>query len=582
LNVPITSRLTAPLGVGSGVWATEVLLIADDPHSSSHPAVKLSLCDPGNVNAGVCSLTGVGNGVSVYDPQSPNANIVGGVAVTRMNVFQARTTFINTSTVAFLGVPIDPPGSLHTRTYRITNLRGNANFLGVSNSLIQTQIVAAITVNPPASLPVGAQADIVGLVTPSLTGKHGNSTFNQCAAGGTITATFDENFASAWKEKNIAEHLTNSTAALNGGVLPGGLSGYSATGDLAQDVPGAFYFSESGFEINGQIASYPTAPPGFGPFLPADNMQFVPAVRGLIGTSGAGVASQGTRLMLTLASVPTGVTISVPGLIQTTIPVLGSASGWAVLVSTDANGAAPYTPLGGTAALVPVTVTGGAATIVYEIVYQTPFQNERLTVPITVAFTPNLASNLPTPGVWSTAQGSYAPLSTLATWDTTNTAPIPRFVPGVTPTNFFEIVKCSCNLLFPWAVYTQGYDTGIAISNTTVDPFGTAAQSGNVTINYYSGGTPPPPQTTTSPVAAGASLVFTLSGGGSNGIQGISNGFAGYIITQAEFQYCHAYAYISSFGALPTTPGTSEGYLGLVLDDAGLPRTNIVGEVRAH
>ena len=56
----------------------------------------------------------------------------------------------------------------------------------------------------------------------------------------------------------------------------------------------------------------------------------------------------------------------------------------------------------------------------------------------------------------------------------------------------------------------------------------------------------------------------------------------GYVITQAQFQYCHAFAYISALGAGPLTPGTSEGYLGIVLDAASLNRTNQIGENKAH
>ena len=55
---------------------------------------------------------------------------------------------------------------------------------------------------------------------------------------------------------------------------------------------------------------------------------------------------------------------------------------------------------------------------------------------------------------------------------------------------------------------------------------------------------------------------------------------SGYI--QAQFQYCHAFAYISAQGALPTAPGASESYLGLILDAPGLYRTLQIGENLAH
>jgi len=142
-------------------------------------------------------------------------------------------------------------------------------------------------------------------------------------------------------------------------------------------------------------------------------------------------------------------------------------------------------------------------------------------------------------------------------------------------------VKCSCNILFPFVTNQQGFDTGVAISNTSVDPYGTTPQTGTVTLNYYSGGTPPPAQTTNATVPAGQQVTFTLSGGGNFGIAA-TPGFQGYIIAQAQFQFCHAFAYISAQGALPTAPGASEGYLGIILDAPGLNRTLQVGEVQAH
>src|SRR5262249_19701559 len=128
---------------------------------------------------------------------------------------------------------------------------------------------------------------------------------------------------------------------------------------------------------------------------------------------------------------------------------------------------------------------------------------------------------------------------------------------------------------------TQGFDTGIAISNTSLDPFGTVPQAGLVTLNYYQPGTPPPAQTTNAVVPGGAYVAFTLSGGGNFGIAA-TPGFQGYIIASAQFQFCHAFAYISAQGALPTTPGASEGYLGIVLDKPTINRTGQDGEVQAH
>src|SRR5207248_2444876 len=136
-----------------------------------------------------------------------------------------------------------------------------------------------------------------------------------------------------------------------------------------------------------------------------------------------------------------------------------------------------------------------------------------------------------------------------------------------------------------------GFDTGIAIANSSQDPgaqfgFFGVPQPGRVQFWYYgvmsSGGAVPGPQTSKS-VPAGQVLTYVASSGSADwGLDGRAAGLIGYVITQSEFQYCHAFAYISALGAGPLTAGTSEGYLGIVLDAASLNRTNQVSENKAH
>ena len=81
-------------------------------------------------------------------------------------------------------------------------------------------------------------------------------------------------------------------------------------------------------------------------------------------------------------------------------------------------------------------------------------------------------------------------------------------------------------------------------------------------------------------VAAGDEVLFTVSGGGNHTIKA-TPGFQGYLIATAQFQYCHAYAYISAQGASPQL-SAGAAYLGIVLDNATLNRTKQAGEVQAH
>jgi hypothetical protein len=576
LNLNVTSRIT------SGVF-TEALLIMDEPHSPSNPAVPLSVCDPANGNAGVCSVLGApaGNGVGTYDPRLGGNGSLGA----RPNVFQGRLT--GTNQVTFFGVPFDAPGTNTTRIVRVTNLRANANQSGASSTLIPTTITAFISITSSTSVALNNPQQTVAFIQPGLVSSVRTAlSFIQCVSANPEIATnpanglssagqggqqflirFDEGFGSAWKVRNIAQ-VTSSTP--------------TTVADQNQNVPGALYNTEAGFQNN---ASDPSPNPP-GSTTPVGATPNFPNVRGLLG---AGVANHGTRIMVSFSGIPNGTQIFVPTqrnifapLVSTSVP-----TGLAVLTSTDANGAGAFSAASGNSAgLAPVSIFNGTGIAVYEVEKSDVTQIERLEIPVAVAFVSNAGNNLPAPGVQSAVTGNFAPLSTVGT--ASDTAPIPRFAPSQTPRNTFIINKCSCNILFPFVSNQQGFDTGVAIANTSQDPFGTTPQQGNVTLNYYSGGTPPPAQTTNAPVPGGQILTFTLSGGGNFGINA-TPGFQGYIIATAQFQYCHAFAYVSAQGALPTAAGASEGYLGIVLDTpfwiapvTGVGRTTQAGEVAAH
>lgn len=580
LNVNITSRLVAdPM--------TEALLLIDEPHSTTNPTVPLIPCAAGT--AGTCSVLGTNGGVGQFGPYGPGKG---------PNVFQGRLTGSNQ--VTFLGVPIDPPGS-QTRVIRITNIRANANQLGVSSTLVPTQITAYISITGSTSVPLNNPQQTVAFVQAGLRTSIQSGTLstpinflfcnpaNANIAGSNTSALqsggqngtqfivrFDEGFASSWKVRNAALTIAGPNTAATGSVS-----------DLNQNVPGAIYNTETGFSSGGTTDAIPTG---------SGVTQQAPPFPAASGLSSAGVASAGTRLMIQFNAIPTGAQIFVPVQLNTvnqsnTTTVVGRA----VLVAADSTGAnisvipggsfgpvpatSPSNPLSGVSVIstntgiAPVTITAGTGTAVYEIVGADPFQLERLEVPVAVAFTAS-QTNL-TLGVQATTTAGFAPISTVTT--ASATAPVPRFAPG-TPANAFIINRCNCNILFPWVSNQAGFDTGIAISNTSADPFGTTAQTGTVTLNYYTAGTPVPPQTTTGPIPAGQTLAFTLSSGGNFGIAA-TPGFQGYIIAQSQFQFCHGIAFFSAVGA-PGVGGAT--YLGIVLDATGLNRTKAPGEVQAH
>jgi hypothetical protein len=273
------------------------------------------------------------------------------------------------------------------------------------------------------------------------------------------------------------------------------------------------------------------------------------------------------------------------------------------LTGTQTDGSGAYSPVSGvtltTQPLQAVSVTNGAALVVYEVLFTDVYTLEYVDVPFVVSYAAALGSNgqfgLPQPNQIATYAAGFAPFySTPAATQWSSSLPVPRFQFTGTATNLFGIVKCSCNLLFPYVTQAPGYDTGIAIANTTSDPYGTTPQQGSVEFWYYgtlsNGGAAPGTQCTntaspgtcpgTTVVPGGMVLTYTLYNGSAQwGLDNRAASFTGYMIAQAQFQYCHAFAFIGGLGGGPavnsSTNGLSEGYLALVLDPNTLGRATL-------
>jgi hypothetical protein len=156
----------------------------------------------------------------------------------------------------------------------------------------------------------------------------------------------------------------------------------------------------------------------------------------------------------------------------------------------------------------------------------------------------------------------------------TTTGSRPRYnhplepVPGAP---WLTVAPCSTNLLYPWVLNFAGLDTGLAIANTSTDPYGTVAQAGTCTINLY-----PTDTTTNSGVSAGAGISITTSSIASGSVwratmSGTSafTGKAGYIIAVCAFQFGHGFAFITdNFGV--GAPATAQGYLANIIPDPKL------------
>lgn len=422
-------------------------------------------------------------------------------AAGQYNVFQGQQ--FSNSSLLWSGVPLNAPGTSQ-REIRIVNVRANATQAPVSGSLIPSTISMLITITGAGAPALNNAVLTVASVQKGLTfAISGSKTFNQCEPMTDAKAfdlKFTENFPSAFR-KNLA---TASQQQVIDPVLQ-----YDTEAMFVDDL------------VNAQLA----------------------------GT--AGRASQGTRLMASFANVPAGVSVKVRD--RSTTYVAGHQAD--LVATTDANGAGG-TPSSSNALveILSASATSRSAVAVWEVTDATFGAREDFNFEVFISY----GSPLPTPGV-ATVTGNYAPVSTVGT--ASLTAPTPRFVVDpAAPSSTFEIINCQTNLLFPFIAFDGKFDTGIAISNTSKDPWGTPNQKGTCKIWFY--GSTDSTDETTVEIAAGKQLVFTLSGGNTAaGIDPVGN-FVGYAIARCNFQYAHGYAFISDVGA----DDLAQGYLALVLD----------------
>jgi hypothetical protein len=429
-------------------------------------------------------------------------------------------------------------------------------------------------------VPINNPQQTVAFIQPGLSfsTRQAVSSYLQCVSFNSAAATdsskalingmgtivrFSEGFASSFKRRNAAAYVDGDTSPT----------------PVNQNVPGAIYNTESGF------------------------LNQTPAIvtgSSANGLAAAGLADHGTRLMARFANVPAGVVLYAslypvstcsdcgPGsrpAISSVRNATSSTLTMARLVTTDANGGGSFSRVTGTnsssfdggAATAPIALNNGAGMAVWEVLQADPLTSQTYEFGIGVSYVANTSNNLPGLGS-ATVAGSFAPLSTVTTQSAS--APLPRFADTSSARTIFTISACSTNILFVFLTNQAGFDSGIAISNTSVDQLGTVSQSGACKLNYYgetAGGGAAPAAQTSAVVPAGKQLTAVLSTGGNYGIAA-TPGFQGYMIAQCQFQYAHGFAFISDVGA----NRVSEAYLGLILDSGLSSRTLFSSEILGH
>jgi hypothetical protein len=549
LNTNVTSRLT---GSGPGNPDSEAILSIDEPYpDNGGTQAPFPLTTPRTdltTGAATTQLGCVANGTAPCLHVTSlgwgfGAGVVGQPACTtgsyngctgHPNVFQGIVNAAIPNQVNWQGVPIDAPGTTATRVIRITNVRANACMLGVGSTLVPTTITELIGVSGSQTIIINNPLQTVALAEKglysSVNAPFGPPIYPQC----NTLNEFLIDGAPGLTASAISLSATEGFAAAFKPVV----AFSSSAGVYVQNIFGVSYNTESGY-------------------VPLN-------VLGLDqGNTKIGLADTGTEISFTLTGVGAGVNLFAPASVALVGPDGVATGGFAYLVGTLTGGiGASFNPPAPSGNPVPVTVTGTTASVTYEITSADPNVVETLNLPLSVAFI-NSSSTVPFAGVSSVAI-NYAPLSTSTQSSSSTSAPIPRFCQPYGPGTSFTISPCTCNLLFPFITNQAGFDTGVAIANTSADPYGTVPQTGAVTLWYYgntSGGGAAPGMATSQPIPAGQELVFLLSSGGNFGITATPN-FQGYMIAQAAFQFCHGFAFISDLGAQKL----AEGYLAISLD----------------
>jgi hypothetical protein len=563
-NTTVTSRLLpSATGVLTGsASASEALLLVDEPGSGLAgygPAQAQTFCGNPSVGAGpggcveYIGTTGAVLGAPVA--QQIVSGIAGPSTTPGPNVFQGVTSG---NQVTFNGIPVLPPTSTgDTRVFRITNVRVNANGV-TAGGATPGSVTASISINSATSIAITNSTLTVGFVqqglsaTGTLLRSNGNTgsasssgtSYAQCSSA-SVTSTssataavgvlqFQENFATAFKVRQSA---------------------------TAQNIPGFIYNSESNF-----IAPY------------------VNSANTSLGTTGiAGLADYGTRLKATFNNVPSGVSlyVSTHDVVNDFNGGFSTSTGYAayqaaLVVSESAsdggiNAAPAFSPQTSTfavaqnsgAVLVPyapvaINASTGTGLAVWEVINTNANQIDTIGFGLYVNYSANAAANSPAPGT-ITVTLSYAPTPSGGAFTSTTgaassaTLPVPRFSDSLDITKNVAVFNlCTTPLLYPYVINVNGFDTGLAIANTTTDPFGTSAQAGTCALYFYGSSAPTVNPFITPTVATGtvyANLASTLA-----------PGFSGYMIANCNFQFAHGFAFVSDVGAR----NLAMGYLALI------------------
>ncbi len=446
------------------------------------------------------------------------------------NVYQA--LWLNNSELEWQGVMLVAPGSVSvpSLSIRMTNVRINAQGLSIG-----APINAQLNITSPTSIPIFGNTSVLvaNIRQGLLTVAHTPDTARGCElppapdSFTSFSTAFTEGFGTAFRPQ------VNDFATA-----------------VPHYVPGGGYFDESGYN-----------PVGFG--------EGGPSLTGsLVQLAKIGLATQGTQLGIVVTGVPSGLTLSV-GTITTTnnlrvTALTNSTSGSTVTLRVEVDG---------------FDGTGDAQ-----------FLQDPGTVDVIANYTalPLVGTAVAHGRLLPDAGGQYT-----ATVDTAAHGQVPRFVDSSTAPDLsvISLAPCRSILLFPYLTSSAGYNSGIAITNASVDPLtdpATVPQAGACTLSFFGQSnltalTAAQATQTIVTVPAGGQFITNLAIGAQGSVYGMDGSkvaacdttisgntcgdmpaFVGYMIASCNFQFAHGFAFVTDTGSDRTM-----GYLALVIPDRG-------------
>jgi len=429
--------------------------------------------------------------------------------------------------------------------FTITNIKINASQIansgGAPTAVTETIFIGGTNVTPGVLPAVNVAFATNGLANVKSAQSSGNSIASVpiCsginAFGGTIVGGLGVSSDAAIS--NVANNLVGN-AAFNVLFGEGFATAFKTQGSALTNAALGSEFTNNTYTGYG-VTPAAAAPPAGWTAPPAAN-----------------TATSGTRVQIVFNNIPAGVSaIYVP----VTLTATGGVGGFTLnatatgapsaVTGSTANGAPGATAgnNGGNASAAALTVSNGSATAVYEYTTPGPGVQESYVVPV---FLTAGGAAVTAPAGALTATVSFAPVG--------SSANVPNFVSGssTATVNGPAFSACSTTLLFPFVTNQLGFDTGLAISNTSTDLLASggtksqaAPQSGTCSLTFF--GASAPAAVTTATVTTGTVYAAAAST--------LAPGFQGYMIANCNFLYGHGFAYVVY--NLTQNNGAAMGYL---------------------